>query len=72
MALCELGKNFAIEFDMSFFQSRDEFTVRDAVVLRGCADFNLPQGAEAPFFLFAARERVGPSVQQRFARHALF
>ena len=51
--LGEIGKNFAVEFNASFYKAVDKFVVGEAVLASGGADLDLPE-ATGPAFLFAA------------------
>jgi len=70
--LGEIGKNFPVKFNISFFQTGDESAVGKIVLSSGGADLNLPKPSVKTFFLASVIELKFPCVKQGFFRLTVF
>jgi hypothetical protein len=66
MVNCEVGEDFAVDFDTGFVEGTHELRVRHTLKTSGSVDTLNPESAEVAFFSFTVAERVGqtffPSV----------
>ena len=68
----QLGQNFAIQFNLIFFQETREAAIREAERADGGVDLNLPQRPGGALFLAPMAEGMRAGVKQGRFRFALF
>ena len=68
----KLRKHFAVERDILFLESADEFAVGETFSVKGGAEADVPEAAKVIFLVTAVCKSIFTCVRQRFARHAHF